>query len=55
MSAIVLLWFMLTEFFLALSPGPAVLKESRLSRWLDRLAGAFLISIGVRLALERRT
>jgi homoserine/homoserine lactone efflux protein len=35
--------------------GNKIVKDGRWSRWLDRLAGAFLISIGLRLALERRT
>ncbi len=34
--------------------GNRIVKGPRLSKWLDRLAGACLISIGVRLALERR-
>ena len=31
-----------------------VMHNSRWSRWVDRLAGVFLISAGVKLALERR-
>jgi len=32
-----------------------MIKHSRWARWMDRLAGVFLIAAGVKLALERRS
>lgn len=33
----------------------SLVQHRRFARWLDQLAGAFLISAGIRLALERRS